>query len=105
MKALSIEQCFFNKWLPNNLRKFNSLWTLFRGVTLWAIWIERKNLVFNSTNWHDAKLGKVVWDGLLEYKRLQWQHTVKLIKRHPEDKERLDLTKCGVLTRLFACVH
>jgi hypothetical protein len=34
-------------------------------VTLWAIWIERKNLVFNSTKWHDAKLGKVVWDGPL----------------------------------------
>ncbi len=29
--------------------------------------VERYNMIFNSTKWHDAKLGKVIWDDLLDY--------------------------------------
>jgi hypothetical protein len=75
-----------------------------RGVILWAIWIERKNLVFNNTKWHDAKLGKVICD---DYGRFQWQHTLcsllKNIQRTKKDSIK-HLTKCHVLTGLFACV-
>jgi hypothetical protein len=57
-KALSFEQCLFNKRLLKSLKRFNYLWTLLRGVILWSIRIERNDIALNNSKQHDAKLEK-----------------------------------------------
>jgi hypothetical protein len=31
------------------------------------IWNETNDLVFNKKKWHEAKLRKVMWEGLVDY--------------------------------------
>jgi hypothetical protein len=38
----------FNNPLPSRVKKLSAVWSLLKGVTLWAIWIERNELVFND---------------------------------------------------------
>jgi hypothetical protein len=38
----------FNNPLPSIVKKLRAVWSLLKGVTLWAIWIERNELVFND---------------------------------------------------------
>jgi len=70
-KALKFEQCLFIKHLFNKVKKFSSLWTLLRGVTMWAIWNERNDLIFNNNMWHEAKLRKILWERLIDYRKLE----------------------------------
>jgi hypothetical protein len=65
-RALKLEQCLFNKRLPSkiNVMRFNIVWSLMRGVTLWAIWLECNDLVFQNVRWHEAKLWNIMWQGL-----------------------------------------
>lgn len=30
----------------------SDIWHLFHGITLWAIWVERNDHVFNKEEWH-----------------------------------------------------
>ncbi len=96
----SLEQCLFNKKLPSKFTKFYLLWSLIRGVTLWSIWLERNDLNFNGARWPHNKLKKVMWDGLLNYSRLEWQHTLQKIKRKLTNEASLleALIRCGVQT-------
>jgi hypothetical protein len=66
--------------------------------------VERNNMIFNSSKWHDAKLGKVIWDDLLDYGSLD---SGNILRRLLRDIQRLKkyLGHGGVLTRLFACVR
>jgi len=66
---------------------------------LWCIQIKRNNLVFNNNRWHRVRLVRAICEGLIDYARLEWQHTLLQIKRCPEDECRL-LEK---FDRLFVC--
>ncbi|KAH9560231.1 hypothetical protein CY35_06G096000, partial [Sphagnum magellanicum] len=70
-KALKFEQCLFSKRLLNRVKKFNSLWTLLRRVTMSTIWNERNNIVFNNNKCHETKLQKVMWEGLIGYRTFE----------------------------------
>jgi hypothetical protein len=59
-EPLSLEQCLTNKRLPNNLKNFSYLWSLLWGVVLWCIWIERNDLVFNGSIWHNSKPESII---------------------------------------------
>jgi hypothetical protein len=43
---------------------------------MWAIWIERNDLVFNNNIWHEAKFQNVMWELLIDYEKLEWQHVL-----------------------------
>ncbi len=82
-KTLKLE---FSKWLLNRVKKFSSLWTLFKGVTMWAIWIKRIDLVFNNNRWDDAKLRNVMWELLIDHRKLEWQHVLQQIQKNPDNE-------------------
>jgi hypothetical protein len=69
MKALKWEWCIFSKHLPSKVKKFNALWSLLIGVTLWAIWIQTNDLIFNRVRWmargqaQKCHLGGASWLG------------------------------------------
>jgi hypothetical protein len=41
---------------------------------MWAIWSKRNDLIFNK--WHEAKLWKVMWERLVDYRKLEWQNVL-----------------------------
>jgi hypothetical protein len=51
---------------------------------MWTIWNERNDLVFNN-KWHEAKLQKVMWEGLIDYKTFEWQHVLQQIQKNPNN--------------------
>jgi hypothetical protein len=54
---------------------------LLRGITLWALWIEQNDLVFNNERWNVGKIHKVIWDALLDYGTATWNRCMRLIKK------------------------
>jgi hypothetical protein len=52
---------------------------------MWTIWNERNDLVFNNNKWHEAKLRKVMWEGLIDYKTFEWQHVLQQIQKNPNN--------------------
>ncbi len=41
----NLEQCLFSR----KVKMFSHVWFPIAGVTLWAIWVERNDMVFNNT--------------------------------------------------------
>jgi hypothetical protein len=76
-KTLNVEQCLFNKRLPNSLRMFSFIWTLLWDVFLCSIWIEMNIIVCNNNRWWDVKLGKVIGEGFFYYGCIEWLHTLQ----------------------------
>jgi len=54
-KAFDAKQCLFTNKLPNAYRQFSCIWTLVKGLVLWATWLDRNDKIFNNSS--DAKLG------------------------------------------------
>ena len=42
------KQALFGEWIPKKYSKKISILNLLRGITLWTIWIERYDKVFNQ---------------------------------------------------------
>ena len=40
----------------------SKIWHLLRGVTIWTIWIERNDKVFNHEQWHETKVKHQIWE-------------------------------------------
>jgi hypothetical protein len=49
------------------LKKFSHLYTLLWGITLWYIWNDHNDLIFNNYSWHKAKLEITTWECSLDY--------------------------------------
>jgi hypothetical protein len=44
------------------------------------------NLAFKNYGWTNSKLLKCIWDGLLDYGKLEWDNTLKEIKTMPSNE-------------------
>ena len=56
------------------------IWHLLRGITLWTIWIERNDRVFNQEQWHVSRVMHHIWDELIMYAKAACNRVVTLIK-------------------------
>ena len=68
------------KEFPRNLVKKINIWHLLHGITLWTVWIERNDKVFNHEQWHEAKVKHRIWDELIIYTKATWERVIKHIK-------------------------
>ncbi len=44
-KAFDARQCLFTKKLPKAYRQFSCIWTLVKGLVLWATWLDRNDKI------------------------------------------------------------
>lgn len=63
--TLTWAHCVFARRLPRHFGTFNVIWTLLRGLTLWEIWLERNDRVFNNNARPIDYLLNRIWQGLL----------------------------------------
>lgn len=56
------------------------IWHLLRGITLWTIWIERNDKVFNPEQWRESRVKHRIWDKLIIYAKAAWKRVVDQIK-------------------------
>lgn len=54
-----------------------------QGNTLWVLWIERNDLIFNGEWRHAQKIHNFIWKSLFEYGRVDWERCVVEIKKIP----------------------
>ena len=47
--------------------------------SLWSVWKERLDAVFNGSRWLEAKMKQLIWIGIVDYGRLKWEN----IKKEP----------------------
>ncbi len=47
-KAFDARECLFTNKLPNAYRQFSCIWTLVKGLVLWATWLDRNDKIFNN---------------------------------------------------------
>ncbi len=66
-EVFSFENCTSNKRLFHMLKKFGHLYTLLWGITLWYIWKDHNDVIFNKCSWHKVKLEIMIWECLFNY--------------------------------------
>jgi hypothetical protein len=81
LDSFNWKQTLFGERTPYKFRKVVKIWHLLRGTTLWTIWVEWNDKVFNQEQWHESKMKySRIWDTLLMYAHTAWQRVLKLIK-------------------------
>jgi hypothetical protein len=48
------------------------LWSMFRGIIIWTIWIEQIDLVFNNARWDYFNVQGTIWEALINYGKAKW---------------------------------
>ncbi len=56
--------------VPKHLHHVENIWSSFKCIILWSIWIEHNDLVFNNVRWDGFRIQKAIWDALLDYGRV-----------------------------------
>jgi hypothetical protein len=74
------KQALFGERIPKKYGKMIKVWHLLRGITLWTIWIERNDKVFNQEQWNEFKLKQRIWDELIIYAKAAWTRVLEQIK-------------------------
>ena len=74
------KQAMFGERVPKKNDKMIKVWHLLRSVTLWTIWIERNDKVFNQEHWHKSKVKQRIWDELMIYAKVAWTRVLEQIK-------------------------
>ena len=64
------KQALFGERIPNRYGKMIKVWHLLREITLWTIWIEHNDRVFDQEQWHVAKVKQRIWDDLIIYAKV-----------------------------------
>lgn len=64
------KQALFGERLQKKFCKQIQIWHLLRGITLWFIWIERNDKVFNQEHWIEAKVKHLIWGELIMYAKV-----------------------------------
>ena len=80
LDSFNWKQAIFGERIPYKFRKLVKIWHLLRGITLWTIWLERNDKVFNQEQWQESKVKFRIWNELLMYAHTAWQRVLKLIK-------------------------
>ena len=70
----------FGERIPKRYGKMIKIWHLLRGITLWTIWIERNDKVFNHEQWHESKVKQKIWDELIIYAKVAWKRVVEQLR-------------------------
>ncbi len=65
-KMLIAKQCLFRDNIKVHLKRFNLIWHLLRGITMWTIWIEINDLVFNMNFWFVHQMEFIACNLLVE---------------------------------------
>ena len=86
--------------IPKNYGKMCKILHLLRGITLWTIWIEPNDKVFNREQWHKSKVKQRIWDKVIIYFTTAWNRVIEQIKFFTVDMLQ-SLTKLGVLGTFF----
>jgi hypothetical protein len=63
----SRKQTIFGERIPKKYGKKSKIWHVLRKITLWSIWIERNDKVFNRRQWHESKVKQCIWDEFIIY--------------------------------------
>ena len=74
------KQAVFGEKIPRKYGPKVKIWHLLRDITLWTIWIERNDNVFNQSAWHLSKVKHRIWDELIMYAKAAWNRVVEQIK-------------------------
>ena len=74
------KQALFGERIRKKFAPKIQVWHLLRGITLWTIWIERNDYVFNREHWHESKVKHRIWDELIIYAKATWDKVIKQIK-------------------------
>ena len=61
------KQAMFGERIRKKFCKQIKTWHLLRGITLWTIWIERNDKVFDREQCHESKVKRYIWDALIMY--------------------------------------
>jgi hypothetical protein len=77
----------FSKQVRFRLNNIKNIWNLLRSITLWDIWITRNDVVFNNIFWNERRIQQYVWDGLLDYGRLDWSRTLERLRSAPKGQQ------------------
>ena len=64
------KQALFGERIPQKYGKKIKIGHLLRGITLWTIWIECNDKVFNHEQWHESKVKHRIWDKLVIYTKV-----------------------------------
>lgn len=64
---------FFGWRVPKKCVENIKIWHLLRGITLWTIWIEWYDDVFNQEQWHESKAEYHIGDDLIMYTMTTWE--------------------------------
>ena len=67
----------YRERIPKKYGKNIKIWHLIRDITLWLIWIEHKDKVFNHELWHESKVKHCIWDELNIYANAVWERVIK----------------------------
>lgn len=70
VKHANLGRMLFDNKLNKNLKKFHRIWLFLHSGNLWIIWRRRKDLVHNAAPCLMKKVQHVVWDVLINYKRI-----------------------------------
>jgi hypothetical protein len=65
---------------PKKVCQKKMIWHLLQGITLWTIWIERNDQVFNQEHWHESNLKHLIWDELIMHSIVAWARVVKFVE-------------------------
>ena len=74
------KQAILGERIPKRYGKKSKTWHLFRGITMWTIWIERNDKVFIHEHWHELKVKQCIWDELIIYAKAAWERVLAQIK-------------------------
>lgn len=94
-QMLTWKQGIFSDSIPRKFNGIKRVWMELRTTVLWALWIERNDMVFNNARWPTEKLLQHVWSGMLDYGRVEWDKAKIKEKSHPS-------TPRVLVTKFFA---
>ena len=66
--------------IPKMFGQKTKIWHFLCGITLWMIWIERNDRVFDQEQWHDSKVKHIIWGDLIMYAKVLWTRVIKYVK-------------------------